>query len=438
MPRSSKSPGPRKERGAIAIIVGLSLAVLVGAVGLAVDGGRLYVTKTELQNAADACALAASYELTGNPIAPEAFTRGTAAGVTVATQNRVGFQGALIDAADVTVEYGTSLASGSTYVPATAPPAGNSKYVRCTIAETGIAPWFMQVLGAGDQTVRAFATATLAPSQSNCAIPLGLCTAPGSSAPDYDYVVGDWYTMNFQEAGNSSTNLTGNFRWVDFDPSSPTPGCSGGGAQELACILKGAGQCNLPPAGPNTCSTSGNSSPDPGCVGQTGQIQSLEAAFNTRFGIYKGSEGPTTAPPDFTGFAYNSTTWTLGRNAYGGTSAGANNFTAARQAHTPAQSTYSANGNTVTAAGNYVTYGADRRLVVVPLVDCSSFVGSQHAPVRGYACILMTEPYNKVGSNVTVTAEYLGRSDVSGSPCATSGSVGNASSSGPLVPALVQ
>jgi hypothetical protein len=205
-------------------------------------------------------------------------------------------------------------------------------------------------------------------------------------------------------------------------------------------LLKGAGQCDLPNPehSPSTCTTSGSSSPEPGCVGQTGQIQSLEAAFNTRFGIYKASEDPTTAAPDFTGFAYDTTTWPLGRDAYAGTYGTIENFTDARRDHLPAQNTYNGNGNTVTSAANYGAYGADRRLVVVPFVDCSSFVGSQHAPVRGYACILLTEPYKKVGSNVTVTAEYLGRSNENPSPCASSGLAGSTASQGPLVPALVQ
>ncbi len=437
-PRVPKSA--RAQRGAVAIIVGLAMAVLVGFAGLALDGGRLYVNKTELQNAADGCALAASYELTGNPIAAVAFPRATAAAIAVATQNRVGFQGATIADTMVTVSYGTSLAAGSAYLAATANPPGTSKYVRCTIQGADMVPWFMKVRGVDTMSVNALATATLAPSQSNCAIPLGLCTLPGGSAPDWGYSTGTWYSMNFEEKGPGDVleNLTGNFRWVDFDPGAHTPGCSGGGASELACVLKGAGQCNLPPAGPNTCSTSGSSSPQPGCVGQTGNITSLGKAFNTRFGIYQGSEGPTTAAPDFTGFAYNATSWTLGRDAFGGTSGGTANFQAARAAHTPAQASYGAGGQTVTAAQNYVTYGADRRVVVVPFVGCSSFVGSQHAPVRSYACILMTEPYKKAGKAVTVTAEYLGASTAADSPCATSGAVGSATSSGPLVPALVQ
>ncbi len=35
------------QRGVVAIIVALSMAVLIGFAGLALDGGQLYVSKTE-------------------------------------------------------------------------------------------------------------------------------------------------------------------------------------------------------------------------------------------------------------------------------------------------------------------------------------------------------------------------------------------------------
>jgi hypothetical protein len=439
----NRPANPTRQRGAVAIITALALVVLVGFAGLALDGGHLYLTKTELQNAADACALSASYELAGAPIPAENFTRAENAGKTVGAENRVDFQGGAIQAGDIDVRFSTSL-TGSWVSAGSA--TGTSKYVRCTIAQNGIAPWFMEVLGFGDQTVSALATATLAPSQNNCAIPMGLCTTPATSAPNYGYVKGTWYSMNFDESGGGTTsNLTGNFRWVDFDPSATTPGCSGGGAQELACLFKGAGQCNLPPNGPASCPTSGNSTPTPGCVGQTGNVQSLSKGFNSRFGICQGGSSCSddelkASPPDFTGFAYNATTWTLGHDAYKGSSGGTPNFVGARSSHLQVQTSEMPSETSTSRASptQMVTYGADRRLVTVPFVDCTGFAGGQHAPVRGYACILLLNPYNKVGSAVNVSAEYLGASNEPGSPCATSGAVGSATSVGPLVPALVQ
>jgi len=47
-----------RQGGAIAIMFALSLVVLFACMGIALDLGRLYVVRTELQNAADAAALA--------------------------------------------------------------------------------------------------------------------------------------------------------------------------------------------------------------------------------------------------------------------------------------------------------------------------------------------------------------------------------------------
>jgi uncharacterized membrane protein len=60
VPQIHRSRGRREQRGTVAIIVALSALVLFGFAGIAIDVGRLYVNKTELQTAADACALAAA------------------------------------------------------------------------------------------------------------------------------------------------------------------------------------------------------------------------------------------------------------------------------------------------------------------------------------------------------------------------------------------
>ncbi len=52
-----------RQRGAVAIMFGLSIFVLFGFMALAIDLGRTYVVRTELQNAADAAALAGAKQL---------------------------------------------------------------------------------------------------------------------------------------------------------------------------------------------------------------------------------------------------------------------------------------------------------------------------------------------------------------------------------------
>lgn len=54
-----------RQQGAVVIIVALSLVVLIGMLGLVLDLGRLYVAKTDLQNAADAAALSGASQLDG-------------------------------------------------------------------------------------------------------------------------------------------------------------------------------------------------------------------------------------------------------------------------------------------------------------------------------------------------------------------------------------
>jgi Flp pilus assembly protein TadG len=405
----------RAQRGAVAIIVGLTMAVLVGFAGLALDGGRLYVNKTELQNAADACALAASYELTGAPDIPAAnFTQAHNAGMLVATRNRVGFQAGTIDGQDVTIQFGTSLAGGA-WLPAASNPSATSVYVRCTLQETGITPWFMQVLGFGDQTVAALATATLAHSETNCiAIPLAMCSA--GPAPTYGLNPGQWYNGGF----SNDENLTGSFNWVDFSPPS-------GGASELRDLLLGSGACTV---------SVGSQ------VGNPGAIQSIRRAWNTRFGVYHPSINPATAVPDRSGYAYRPLNWPSQANAL------ADFLPARRTVNAPYGNPDAQAGNTITGlavqnnstvlqANALAATGADRRLVVAPIVDCAGLVGSQTVPILDWACVFMLHPMDNDPA-LTIYMEFAGLTSNPATPCAAVGGVGSSASTGPRVPALVQ
>ncbi|ABD68545.1 conserved hypothetical protein [Rhodoferax ferrireducens T118] len=413
-------PGRRaRQRGAVAIVVGLMMAVLVGFIGLALDGGHLYLTKTELQNSADACALAASYELTGAPsIAPASFARAEAAGQAVGQMNKVDFQNSAIASSDIVVSFGTDLSAGNAAIKWVNAGAAlpSSKYVRCTITRSNIMPWFMQVLmpSLDTLTVSSLATATLAPAQNNCGIPMAICSK--GSAPSYGMTPGQWVSGFFGAGGG----VTGSFNWIDFTPPA-------GGTSELAALLTGNGVCTL-------------NVPTP--VGEPGALGAAAAkAWNTRFGLYQtGSTNVTTAPPDFTGYSYTPTNWPSKANALA-------DFLSRRSAHASYGATVSV-GNTITGLGinnsynptttvaQHTLYGADRRLVTAPIVDCGGWVASNTVPIQSWACVLMLHPIDAVGD--VVYMEYEGLSSASGSPCATSGVAGDLNSVGPMVPALVQ
>lgn len=425
---------PTRHRGAVLVLVAIAGAVLIGFLGVVVDLGRLFVTKTELQSAMDACALAAAEELRPGAAPPDAqaINRAVSAGMTAGNRNNVGFQAAAANIGSADVLFSDSLSDNSTtfpygYVSSAGANPATARYVMCARSQGGIATWFMQTLqgflGApsGPNSVGAWAVATLAPSQLNCAIPLGLCKLPTApvSSPFDGLVVGQWVTSKL------SASSTGSFDWIDFSPPN-------GGASELANLFRGQGQCSLPSSGTG--------------VGEQGTITSLGKAWNTRFGLYKGSDNPTTAPPDYTGYAYTPTSWPSKFNAYGGTSGTTPNFESARAAHMPYQgdaaSGINMNGGYSNSSSAVLqASGADRRLVTAPLVDCSSWAASnpQTVPILGYACVLMLHPMsNDNGPSGTeeIWLEYRGASNDPASPCSTSGLGGG--TAGPLVPVLVQ
>lgn len=432
----------RHQRGAVAIMVGLTIFVLIAFLGMTVDLGRLFITKTELSNAADACALAAAAELNG---AVDALNRAESAGITVGQRNKVGFQGnavTILPNSDIMFSdhldgtYNIKTAVSPSDVP-------NMKYARCILPQTGILPFFMQVVGFGPQSVSSLAVATLAPGITNCGLPIAICqnktppaTCSDGSLPDaMGLCINEWYCSKFT-AGKSvgcSAGLTGSFNWVDFSPPA-------GGASELADIIKGAGQCDL-----NITNA----------VGQTGVDMSLAKAWNTRFGLYKGID-IADAPPDYSGFAYTPASWPSKYRAYDGTSAnGAPNLLTARNSHLVYQDDggtwpdgMKLTGYTQSTSAQLAASGADRRLAVVPVVDCGDdtdgdgvidsggWVSSQTVEIQKFACIVMLHPMDSPGDPLYL--EYQGLSDVTGSPCATTGLPGGPGSVGPRVPALVR
>ena len=393
---------PARQCGAVAILVALALVLLVGFVGLAIDGGHLYLTKTELQNSADACALAASNELT--TLTSANYSKAVAAGQTVAYRNKVNFQGSAIVAGNVSVSFGGDLKAGTSWIT-TATAAGSTTprpaYVRCTVTRPGIAMFFMSVLGFGSQTAASLATAALVPSQGTCVASVGLCTVGSTTAP-FGLSAGNWYT------GPAWTliGFNGNIKETDVVTSLELNG---------TCSVK-IGQTV-------------------GLVTVNGSGLPIAKAWNTHFGLYQGYTVPT-PPPDFTGYSYTAKNWPSSNNAL-------SDFISKRSSFTP----YGSNGDTTTglsmgggfkpaAQSDYQTYGANRRMIVTPIIDCSKNSGAM--PILEFGCVLMLQPFSKT-SDAPINLEYEGLASASGSPCGgAAGIPGSSTSSGVMVPALVQ
>lgn len=411
--RGQRLAPPAKQRGAVAIIVALSAAVLLGFAGIALDVGRLFINKTELQSAADACALAAAAELTcGGGVCGSSYLQNAeAAGIFVASRGRRDFesQPVVISASDV--KFSTTLAPNANYLSRANGAPTNSRYAMCTATSAGLVPWFMMLLGAGNQTVVSSGVATRAPAQSSCPnAPIGICKKAVGT-----YALGEWITADF----NTNDDLAGSFKWVEFTPTSVIREQLAG-AQTVCNVSVG-----------NTVNTGGNHN-------------GAKSAYNTRFGLYpNGANAYTaaTAPPDHTGYAYPNkapaaTVIGVGTSAY-------SDYRARQDTSKPfTDNEYNnaavggkpANANNPSSAATHQQSGTDRRLVTAPIIDCAA---GNTAPILGMSCLLMLNPMSN-GANGKIYLEYRGLTTDAGSPCRTGGVPGGPASLGVQVPVLVQ
>ena len=332
------------------------------------------------------------------------------------TVNTLHFQRDNLVLANIAVEFSTAL--NGTWVAAT---SGNfagitpqtAKYVRCTYNDANNALFFVPILGAivpgvaTTMSVGATAAAAMLPSQSSCAFPVAVCTsAGGTAANNYNHTIGERLTaVNTPSSGYG----TGNFGWLDFTPPA-------GGASELATLIEGTGSCAVTPSA---------------TVGEAGVVTSLEAAWNTRFGVYHPSKSFTAARPDVTGYSY-----PTGSNHYA-------DFETQSAARAPFQGTVGGGSTKLTSAQHGVEGRQNRRVLTAAVVDCAVWAGGGNPAVLDFACILMLAPVVNGGgpsswSDVapTMDIEFLGLTRQVGTPCATSGLGGGAF--GPPVPTLVQ
>lgn len=408
----------RHENGVVAIIVALSLAVLIGFGGVVLDLGHLFVNRTELQNAADACALAAANQLVCDPnVGPcpaEFLHDAEAAGIYVAGRNTSDFQGAAVTINPEDVKFNTAIGPNEAYLSRTDGASVNSKFAMCNASSAAIPTWLMQVLNTFEATtVRAQAVATLAPGQTACnASPIGVCSL-NKDLPNYGYAVGQWITARFNHGQNGDDSLTGNFRWVDFTPSA-------GGTYEVRDQLLGNGTVCGIEVGDN--------------VREEGVKQGAKSAYNTRFGINApggGDEVPTEVVPDKTGFSYPSKTppIAVGTSAYA-------DYRLQQAAAAPFDDKLyigdKVNGKPISSE-EHSLYGGERRVISVPVIECGK--APAEVKILDMACVLMLNPMSN-GATGDIYLEWRGMANAVGSPCRTAGVPGG--TTGPLVPTLVQ
>ena len=168
----------KKTEGATAITIAICLFVLIGMASLAIDVGQLYTVRNELQNVADAAALAGVGQLVqnsgGQAVRDSALA--TQAAMQVAqTQSQLQGQPTVADGArnDLTLHFGVwDIYSGNpatawTDLGTTCASTSNANALRVTIIRSGdtvfgpVSNIFAKIFGANTSTVNATATAYL-------------------------------------------------------------------------------------------------------------------------------------------------------------------------------------------------------------------------------------------------------------------------------------
>jgi Flp pilus assembly protein TadG len=145
----------KQERGSILATSAIGMLAILLAVGLGVDISRFYLVKAELQNGADAAALAAVSALNGAPAGINAALQQA----TTKTTNNYDFNNTGIKITNV--EFSANLNSG--YMPAVAAAAPgtapNIRYVRVTTEPSPVAVSFAGAVLGKSKDLTATATA---------------------------------------------------------------------------------------------------------------------------------------------------------------------------------------------------------------------------------------------------------------------------------------
>ncbi|WP_310109229.1 pilus assembly protein TadG-related protein [Pseudarthrobacter oxydans] len=223
--RRLTKPKPDSERGTAGVLVAGIMLVLIGAGALAVDAGQIYAERAQLQNGADAGALAvldACHE-TG---CSQSVAEGVAQGLADGNSN---------DGSSTVFEVDQSVANQVTVRTTTRDGLSGAGFLR---------QMFSAALNAPPATVGAHATAALTPPGTGSGFPLAISdscfnlstASPTAEVQKISYKPGGTCT------GPSGTQIPGGWGWLD--QSSPCEATTEVGSNDL-----GSDPGNNPPSG---------------------------------------------------------------------------------------------------------------------------------------------------------------------------------------------
>lgn len=404
---------PKRQRGAVIVLIVVALLAILAMAALALDGGHMLVNKTRLQNAVDAAALSGAKTLgrvTGDPngyLAAETDARDTLTRNADASGNgeladALGSPGFVVD-----VEF-----SNSVYGPFSYPAPADASYVRVSVPDYGLTEFFwgiLQVIGNGnspDKAVAAIATAGPSPTAAPCDLaPLVVCGVdkPGTY---YGYQFGDLEVL--KTAANDESLANGNYQLLDF----------GNGAKTVGELLAGGGTV-CPEIGKNVLTKPGNT------VGPA--ISGLNTRMNEYEGSFKGDKGKY--PPDLAvdydkvgkdpALSLDGT----GVIVYGAdkkkpgtpvsTDADGNmyytNASAARVDLLDYKDWKTASDACLLDATNCTSGGAfERRILKIVVGNCTGLKGgATQVPVLGFGCYFLVQPGIHTGGDAQIFGQFI-------------------------------
>ncbi|MCO6059617.1 Tad domain-containing protein [Pseudomonas sp. MOB-449] len=379
---------PRRQRGAVLVLVVLALLAMLTMAAFALDGGHMLLNKTRLQNAVDAAALSGAKQLSQTPgdigLAEDAayrtFELNAEADGNEELLNAMGDEAAGF----ITVEF-----SDDVYGEFTATGAVEPRFVRVSADSYPLTRFFwgiLDIFGDGDspdKSVAAVATAGPSPTQPCKVEPLLVCGNPNTDDstvhnPEeglyWGFRKGD-VTVLKSAAQNDSAIGPGNFQLLDFG--------SGGKTVEEG-LAGGIHDCNV--VGETATTEPGN------------KVGPVAHGLNTRFGDGSTTQYPadyvtdhdewlTLSDTNMVMFGENSVQSTNGDLTAGSTDLF--DYPEYQQIYGEANCP----GEQCSLSGGK----PDRRILNIVIGDCTGkeageFEGKSEIPVLGFACYFTLQP----------------------------------------------
>ncbi|WLG93359.1 TadE/TadG family type IV pilus assembly protein [Pseudomonas cucumis] len=394
---------PRRQEGAVSVLMVFALAAMAMMAALALDGGHMLLNKTRLQNAVDAAALSGAKTLsqvTGGVNAASA-TQAAALNTLMQNASAAGNNELATAVAGNPGAFAVVELSDSVYGPFTYPGPSDAKYVRVSVPSYSLTGFFWnyaQSLGTlGNKAVTAIATAGPSPTSPCDLAPLMVCGEASQYDPDagmfWGFQFGDLQVLK-SAAGNSSPIGPGNFQLLDF----------GSGGSSVRDDLAGGGSvCRN--VGENVQTAPGNK------VGPASQ------GLNTRFGIYNGPVSSSDYPPDLVTTSSNPAityddSVTPPQAKYQGqpvTSSGGN-LTAGGNTIYDYNDWRASVAACVAGGGNGCESGGvfERRMLKIVVGDCTGKQGgSTTVPVLGFGCYYVVQPMSGGGTEAQIFGQFV-------------------------------